>query len=141
MLVAVVLGNRMNDDGMLSDIMLCRLQLALQLNEKYNPDKIILSGGVANAKAGISEARAMYEWLVSKGVDKDKLVLEDKSLTTKQNVKFSVPIALKLGATQIILCTSPEHMYRKFLNPVKMFQRKLKKYSKITLNTFCSPGD
>ena len=55
MLVAVVLGNRMNDDGTPTELMLKRMQLTLEMYVRFNPDKIILSGGLANKKAGITD--------------------------------------------------------------------------------------
>ncbi len=140
MLVAVVLGNRLKDDGSCTDIMMARLNLALEVDRVIKPDKIILSGGVANPLAGKSEAQAMFDWLVAQGINADKLVLEDKSLTTKQNAKFSVPIALQLGADRILVCTTPEHMHRKFLNPMKLFRANLKK-TKVTLSSCCTIAD
>lgn len=140
MLVAVILGNRLNDDGSCSETMKLRLNLALEVDKVLKPDKIILSGGIANPLAGISEAKVMRDWLVNNGVAADKLVLEDKSLTTKQNAKFSVPIALELGADEILVCTTPEHMNRFFLNPVKLFKSRLR-HSGITLSTCASVAD
>lgn len=127
MKVAVVLGNRMADDGSLSDIMVLRLKLALEYIKKENPDKVILSGGVANKKAGISEADKIMDYLVNEGVSINLLIKEDKSLTTKENAKFSVPIARSLGADTIVIITSAEHIARKYLNPVKLFKRFLGK--------------
>ncbi len=140
MLVLVVLGNRLNDDGSISEIMLARLNLALQINEKLNPQKIVVSGGVANPNAGTSEAAEMQRFLTASGVDAQKIVLEDKSLTTKQNAKFSVPIVANLGATELLLCTSTEHMHRSFLNPVRLFTAQLKK-TKIKLLSCCNQAE
>lgn len=140
MFVAVVLGNRLKDDGSCTDIMMARLNLALEVDRVMRPDRIILSGGVANPLAGKSEAQVMFDWLVAQGIDADKLVLEDKSLTTKQNAKFSVPIALQLGADKILVCTTPEHMHRKFLNPIKLFRSTLKK-TKVSLSGCCTIAD
>ncbi len=140
MLVAVVLGHRLNNKGGCSQTMVSRLNLALAVDAALNPDKIILSGGVANPIAAKSEAQAMFDWLVSNGVDGSKLILEDKSLTTKQNARYSVPIALKLGADEIILCTTPEHMNREFLNPVRLFKSRLR-HSCVTLRTCSSVAD
>lgn len=137
MLVAVVLGNRINDDGSMSELMLKRLCMTLRINELFAPDKIIVSGGIANKKVNVSEARIMYDFLVENGVPSDKIVKEDKSLTTKQNAEFSVPIAAELGATEILLCTSAEHMQRPYLNPIKLFKKQLEQYSEITLKAYC----
>ena len=136
MLVVIVLGNRLNDDGSITEIMRKRLSATIRLNKLFAPTKIILSGGVANPKAGVSEAQVMRDYLVDSGVDSDKLVLEDKSMTTKQNAEYSIPIAAKLGATEILLCTSTEHMQREFLNPTRLFARELKKYNGISLRFY-----
>lgn len=136
MLVAVVLGNRLNDDGSITDIMESRLQSVLKINRLFSPDYIIVSGGVANEKAGISEALIMRDYLVTRGIAPDKILLEEKSLTTKQNAEFSAPMCAKLGATEVLLCTSLEHMSRNFLNPIKLFQKELAAYPDIKLSAF-----
>lgn len=137
MLVAVVLGNRINDDGSMSKIMLDRLTMTLRICKHFAVDKIILSGGIANKNVNMSEARMMYDYLVERGVAEDILVMEDKSLTTKQNAELSVPIAAKLGATRLLLLTSAEHMSRSYLNPVKLFKKQLIKYPQISLLAYC----
>ena len=137
MKVAVVLGNRLNDDKSITPVMEQRLMLTLKLIAEHDPDKIIVSGGVANPAAGVSEAEVMRDWLVGHGVDKDTIVLEDKSLTTKHNAQFSVPILVGLGAKTVILCTSEEHMKRWYLNPLKLFKKQLKKYPNVQLQPYC----
>ena len=136
MLVAIILGNRLNDDGSMSEILKKRLQSALKINQLFAPSKIILSGGVANPNADVSEAEVMRNYLVSQGVQSDKLVIEDKSMTTKQNAEFSVPMAANLGASQILLCTSIEHMGRKFLNPIRLFCKELRGFPEIGLRVY-----
>ena len=64
--VAIVLGNRMNDDGSLSEIMKTRLALTLRLIAEHSPDKIILSGGPANPKANVTEAEAMERFQIGR---------------------------------------------------------------------------
>ena len=137
MLVAVVLGNRMNDDSTPTELMLKRMQLTLEMYVKFNPDKIILSGGLANKKAGITEAQFMCQYLVEKGLPANILVEENNSLTTAQNAEFSVPMALEMGADDIVVVTSAEHMSRPILNPLKLFQKQLKGKN-VTLYGFCS---
>ena len=136
MLVAVVLGNRINDDGSMSALMLKRLEMTLKLYKTFAPTKIILSGGAANPKVDLSEAQMMYDYLVANGIPADVLVLEDKSWTTKQNAEFSVPIAVQMGATELLLCTSIEHMSRPRLNPIKLFQKQLA-HTQIKLSAYC----
>lgn len=112
--VVIVLGNRLNDDGTITDIQEDRLKMAFELEEMINPSYFILSGGLANPKAGLTEAEAMYNYLVNNGMNKEKLVMEKDSLSTVGNAKYSIPIARELGAELIIVCTSKYH----FQNPI-----------------------
>lgn len=137
MLVAVVLGNRMKDDGTPSALMLKRMQLAVEMYQKLHPDKIIVSGGLANKKAGVTEAQFMQTHLIAQGIPADKIVAEHNSMTTVQNAQFSVPMAKDMGATAIVVVTSAEHMSRSFLNPLKLFQKHLKG-TQIRLYGFCA---
>ena len=136
MLVAVVLGNRLNDDGSMTNILENRLKSALKMNGLFRPDYIVVSGGIANEKANVSEAQIMRDYLVEHGIASDKILIEDRSLTTKQNAEFSVPICAKINATELLLCTSLEHMSRNFLNPIKLFQKELVAYPNIKLSAF-----
>ena len=108
--IVIVLGNRLNDDGSISEIQKQRLLLAKELEEQFNPDYFILSGGLANPAAGRTEAEAMYENLIKMGIKEEKLIKENDSLTTVQNAIYSAPIAKKLGAEVVIICTSPYHL-------------------------------
>lgn len=134
--VLVVLGNRMNDDGTMTELSVKRLNAAMRFAAAFGVDKIILSGGVANKKANRSEAAAMREYLLANGIAADRLVCEDKSLTTEENAEYSVPIAAKLGATEITVITSNEHMSRNFLNPIKLFEKELRNYPDIKLSAY-----
>ena len=107
--VVIVLGNRMNDDGTITEIQKERLEMAKEIENIFNPDYYILSGGSPNKKAGISEAEGMYNYLINCGFNKEKLILEKESYSTVQNAKYSIPIAKKLGAELIIVCSSGYH--------------------------------
>lgn len=111
--VAIVLGNRLNDDGTITVIQEERLQLALEIEKKFNPDYYILSGGLANPNANITEAEAMYNYLINKGIAKEKLIMEKQSLTTVENAFYSIPIVKKLNANTLIICSSPYHFLKK----------------------------
>ena len=119
--VLVVLGNRMNDDGSFSEPMLKRLAKTLEVEKDY--DKIVCCGGVANEAAGTSEAGAMERYLIEKGVNKDKIIKEDKSTTTKENAIYSKEILEGLGVKQITLLSSRNHIYRIYLNPKILFRK------------------
>ena len=133
MKVLVILGHRLQDDGNMDATLKCRLDTALTYikNEVLPDGKVILSGGVANKKAGRAEGDVMYEYLLKMGVPEQILIREVTSKTTKQNAKFSKGIIEELGEKQITICTSQYHFDRKILNPVKLFQKALGKEVKI----------
>lgn len=136
MLALVVLGNRMNDDGSMTELAEKRVQAAVRLDNALNAEYIILSGGIANVKAGKSEAKAMAERMVELGVSPEKLVREDKSTTTSENAQFSVPLAASLGVTELVVVTSNEHMSRNFLNPIKLFCKEAQKYPTMKIRAY-----
>lgn len=125
MKIAITLGNRLNDDQSITKVMELRLQLTLQLYKDFDIDYIIVSGGVANKKAGVSEAAVMKQYLVKNGIPEEKIIEEGESMTTGENAKFSVKIAKDLKADTIIVCTTIEHMTRMVYNPVKLFSDQL----------------
>lgn len=123
--VVIVLGNRLNDDGSISKIQEERLLMTFDIEKTFNPDYYILSGGMANKKASLTEAEAMYNYLVIKGFDKNKLIMEKDSLTTIENASYSVPIAKKLGAKTIIVCTSSYHLADPKYHAMESFVKEL----------------
>ena len=48
----------------------------------------ILSGGQGDDE-GISEAQCMYEQLISMGIKAERLIMEDQSTSTSENIKYS----------------------------------------------------
>lgn len=81
------------------------------LNE--NPKlQCILSGG-QGANEEISEAKCMYQYLVSKGIDPHRLYQEDKSTSTRENILFSYQLIKKENLPKAItIITNEFHEYR-----------------------------
>lgn len=83
----VVLGAQMKRSGP-SKALQYRLDAAIRYLEE-NPDtRVIVSGG-QGPDEHISEAQGMYDYLVEKGIDKNRILKEDKSVNTFQNLSFS----------------------------------------------------
>lgn len=80
-----------------------------------HPDAIaILSGGMGD-RENITEAECMYRWLTERGVDKNRLWIEDKSTDTEENIRFSLAlIEEKTGSrpTEAAVVSSEYHLYR-----------------------------
>ena len=80
---------------------------------KENPKlQCILSGGQGDNEE-ISEAKCMYQYLVSKGIDSHRLYQEDKSTSTRENILFSYQIIEKENLPKAItIITNEFHEYR-----------------------------
>ena len=92
-LCIVVLGYQLNSDGSMKDELVGRLEVALQSAKKY-PEAYIActGGGTASANRDATEAGSMAEWLIDKGIDRSRIIVEDKSLTTAQNAIFTCAV-------------------------------------------------
>ena len=92
-LCMVVLGFQLNPDGSMKDELIGRLQVALASADKYpNAFIVCTGGGTAAENASATEAGKMAEWLIDNGVDPQRVIVEDRSLTTAQNAIFTYQI-------------------------------------------------
>lgn len=71
-----------------SRALLRRLEKALECAERMPDAKLILSGGKGSGEE-IAEAECMRRYLTEHGVREERLILEDKSTTTRENLIFS----------------------------------------------------
>ena len=105
----IVLGAQMKKNGPSK-----ALQYRLDAGIKYlqeNPDtKVIVSGG-QGADEHISEAQGMYEYLVTNGVEEDRIIKEDKSKNTVQNLKFSAEL-LDKEEDSVAVISNNFHVFR-----------------------------
>ena len=92
-LCMVVLGFQLNPDGSMKDELIGRLKVALASADKYpNAFIVCTGGGTAAENASATEAGRMAEWLIENGVDPQRVIVEDRSLTTAQNAIFTYQI-------------------------------------------------
>lgn len=106
----VILGYALGENGVMKEPLIGRLEQGLAMSKK-NPDaEIIVTGGVP--KGGVTEAYLMKKWLVEKGVNPDKVHIEDQAKDTVGNALYSVEIMKKLGTENMTLISSASHMRR-----------------------------
>ncbi len=107
----VVLGCRVygeNPSLMLAE----RLEAAYAYLSEHEDAACVLSGGKGGGE-NISEAEAMYRWLIDRGIDKERLFLEDKSTSTRENLSFSLEIIEESQLPEKIgIATNEFHEYR-----------------------------
>lgn len=86
----IVLGCRVYGERP-SMILTQRLDAAYYYLSKNENSVCIVSGGKGKGE-DISEALCMYRYLSAKGISDDRIILEDKSTSTKENLAFSQEI-------------------------------------------------
>ena len=107
----VVLGCKVNGETA-STVLAERIDAAYDYLSKDMDAVCILSGGQGEDE-GISEALCMYRVLTKRGVDKERLILEDASTSTKENMLYSKEICEREGlGNKIVIITSEFHEYR-----------------------------
>lgn len=82
----VVLGFQLAPDGSMRQELVERLNVALNSAEKYPRALIICTGGgTAAENSSVTEAGQMAAWLTEHGVAPERVLVENRSLTTAQN--------------------------------------------------------
>lgn len=66
-----------------------RLSAAQRYLETYPEAIAILSGGRGSGES-VTEARCMYDWLTARGIDPDRLRMEEQAASTQENLEFSL---------------------------------------------------
>lgn len=105
----IVLGAQMHDDGP-SVILTYRLETAYEYLTKHPQTKCILSGGRGDNET-ISEAEGMRRYLTARGIDEGRLILEDRSRDTSENLRFSLEL-LPSPDVSVGIVTNNFHLYR-----------------------------
>ena len=121
MRLGIILGYRLKDDGTMTKRLMKRCELAIKYIEQFGLDKLIVSGGVANEHTNVSEARLMKDYLVKRGLDPDFIIEEDRSMTTWDNMEFSMQIAKERNydVSCVVVITTVDH-YLLSYNTVKI---------------------
>lgn len=112
-LCIVALGFQLNPDGSMRDELVERLKVVLRSAEKY-PRACVLctGGGTASGNPAATEAGRMAEWLVAQGLSADRVIVEDRSLTTAQNAIYTFDLleARYPQVTQLAIVSSDYHI-------------------------------
>lgn len=112
-LCLVVLGFQLNPDGSMRDELIERLRVALVSAKKYpNAYIVCTGGGTATEDATATEAGRMAEWLIDNGIAPERVIVEDKSLTTAQNAIYTFKILSERcpQVSQLAIISSDYHI-------------------------------
>ena len=113
----IILGSKIRKDGTLTPILQARVDKAIEFakeqKEKSNKKIVFVPSGGKGEDEIISEAEAMKNYLIEKGISSKDIIVEDKSKNTYQNLKFSkqkIDEDNKDG--KIIFSTTNYHVFR-----------------------------
>ncbi len=80
-----------------------------------NPDcKAILCGGQGKDEK-ITEAQALFNYMSAKGIDESRLLKEEKSTDTKENIFFARDMLPDVNGLSVAVATNDFHLYRSTL--------------------------
>lgn len=105
----VILGAQMKTDGP-SDTLRRRLDQAL-VYLRENPETVAIVSGCQGSNEPVSEARGMYDYLVGAGIAPDRILLEEASRNTRENLEYSGRL-LNRQENTVVLVTNNFHMFR-----------------------------
>lgn len=109
----IVLGAGVNGSAP-SLSMVNRLEAALDYLEAY-PDAVAIVSGGQGAGEDVTEASAMRDWLVAHGMPESRIVQEDQSTSTRENLENSFAIIRSRGGDPsdgVAVVSSEYHLYR-----------------------------
>lgn len=108
----LVLGAGLLDGSRVSPLLASRLDKALKIYKRNPQAKFIVSGGKGSDES-ISEAEAMARYLTQHGVPSSRILLENQSTTTLENMKFSKQLMDSEKASyRCVFVTNNFHVFR-----------------------------
>ena len=111
--VAIVLGAAVWD-GEVSPVYRERINHAITLYEEGTVDFIILTGGFGEGSYK-SDSQVAKEYALSQDVPEERILIEEKSTITEENLEFSKEIMDENDLETAIIVSDPLHMKRSML--------------------------
>lgn len=84
-LCIVALGYQLNKSGSMKPELIQRLEVTLRSAQKYPNAYVAVSGGPTSYVKGVTEAGQMAQWLMEHGVAENRLIIEERALSTTEN--------------------------------------------------------
>lgn len=106
----IVLGAQVRPDGTPSTVLRYRLDSAAAYLRENPRTRCIVSGGKGGNEP-CSEAECMANYLRESGIDESRVVLEDRSRSTVENLRYSREL-LASSADRVGIVTNDFHVFR-----------------------------
>jgi len=91
-LCIIVMGYQLSYSGGMEPELILRLELALESARKYPNAYILCTGGGTAPGSNATEADQMVYWLEQQGIAPERLIRENRSISTEENALFSLNI-------------------------------------------------
>lgn len=105
----LILGGPIKDNKP-SDILFQRIKTGADYLKAHPSVRVVVSGGMTAKSCSVSEAEIMKNTLLGLGIEEDKIILEEKAMTTLENFKNTREL---LGDdVKIAFVTSKFHIWR-----------------------------
>lgn len=91
-----------------------RLEAAYAYLNTYPDAQCVVSGGMGSGEE-ITEAQCMYTWLVGKGIDPERVIMEQQATTTEENIRYTLDLLEEKTGTRpeaLAVVSSEYHLYR-----------------------------
>lgn len=108
--LAVVFGNKVNEDGTLSPRLKARLDKSIELYQKKNIREILVSGGLG--KEGYWEGTEMKKYLIKNKIPTHHILVDNFGNNTEKTVINTIRIADSLKYKNIISVSQFYHQTR-----------------------------
>ncbi len=107
---ALILGAQLNGSS-ISRLLRYRLESGVQYAKEYPDAYLIVSGGKGKNEH-VSEASAMKQYLIKHGIDKNRILVEDASRNTRENLSYSKKVMDQYHISNVSIITNDFHMFR-----------------------------
>ena len=116
--VAIVLGNKVNEDGTLSERLKARLDKSVELFKQKRVKSIIVSGGFG--KESFWEGKKMKEYLIENKIPREKILVDNYGNDTEKTVENTIRMMDSLNFKSAISVSQFFHQTR----TKKLFRKK-----------------
>jgi uncharacterized SAM-binding protein YcdF (DUF218 family) len=111
----IILGAGLRAGDQPSPLLARRLDVALDILQRFPDAPVVVSGGHGMLET-VSEAEAMQHYLLTRGITRERIWLENQSTSTQENLRFSRQVLdthdIDVARQPIAIVTSGFHTYR-----------------------------
>ena len=113
----LILGCRFRRDGTLTPLLRGRVDRAIEFwkwqRQATGREAVLMPSGGQGSDEPIAEAEAMRRYMIDQGIPEDRIVLEDRSRNTYQNMQYSRALIEKAApGAKVVYATTNYHVFR-----------------------------